>query len=94
MSDDAVVGAFARRALTERAKGALMERHRIGEEDAFKMLRAEERRRLELLDVAQTVLDGYLLLPGPVREHGRSLGHRLMTRTVERAPSASEVGDA
>ena len=62
-------GAFARRALTERAKGVLMERHRIGEHEAFEMLRAEaRRRRLKLIDVAQTVLDGYLMLPGPPRE--------------------------
>ena len=32
-------GAFARRAVTERAKGILMERHSIGEEEAFNMLR-------------------------------------------------------
>jgi response regulator NasT len=62
-------GAFARRALAERAKGVLMERHRIAEDEAFEMLRAEaRRRRLKLVDVAQTVLDGYLLLPGPPRE--------------------------
>lgn len=62
-------GAFARRALTERAKGVLMERHRVGEQEAFEMLRAQARsRRLKLVDVAQTVLDGYLLLPGPPRE--------------------------
>jgi two-component system, response regulator / RNA-binding antiterminator len=62
-------GAFGRRALTERAKGVLMERHRIGEHEAFEMLRAEARNnRRKLVDVAQTVLDGYLLLPGPSRE--------------------------
>ena len=62
-------GAFARRALTERAKGVLMEPHRIGEHEAFEMLRAEaRRRRLKLVDVAQTVVDGYLLRPGPPRE--------------------------
>ena len=59
-------GAFARRALTERAKGILMELHRIDEHRAFELLRAEARRtRHKLIDVAQTVLDGYLLLPGP-----------------------------
>jgi two-component system, response regulator / RNA-binding antiterminator len=57
-------GAFGRRAVTERAKGVLMERHRIGEEDAFEMLRREARRtQRKLVDVAETVLAGYLLLP-------------------------------
>ena len=32
-------GAFGRRALTERAKGILMERHSIDEDRAFEMLR-------------------------------------------------------
>jgi two-component system, response regulator / RNA-binding antiterminator len=68
-------GAFARRALTERAKGVLMERHRVGEHEAFEMLRAESRRRrIKLIDVAQTLLDGYLLLPGPPREEGKRSG--------------------
>jgi response regulator NasT len=65
-------GAFTRRALAERAKGVLMERHRIAEDEAFEMLRADaRRRRLKLVDVAQTVLDGYLLLPGPPRKEKR-----------------------
>src|SRR6202789_2515683 len=38
-------GAFGRRALTERAKGILMERHSIDEDSAFEMLR--ERSRLD-----------------------------------------------
>ena len=36
-------GAFGRRAVTERAKGILMERHSIGELAAFEMLRQEAR---------------------------------------------------
>jgi hypothetical protein len=36
-------GAFGRRALTERAKGILMERHAIDEESAFAMLREQSR---------------------------------------------------
>ena len=35
-------GAFSRRAVTERAKGILMERHSVGEEQAFELLRAQE----------------------------------------------------
>jgi AmiR/NasT family two-component response regulator len=57
-------GAFGRRALTERAKGILMERHSIDEDSAFEMLR--ERSRVDnrkLIDLAAAVVDGYRLLP-------------------------------
>jgi response regulator NasT len=57
-------GAFGRRALTERAKGILMERHSIDEESAFEMLR--ERSRVDnrkLVDLAAAVVDGQRLLP-------------------------------
>jgi response regulator NasT len=57
-------GAFKRRAVTERAKGILMERHAIDEEQAFEMLRSHARRtQSKLVDTAQSVVDGYLLLP-------------------------------
>jgi AmiR/NasT family two-component response regulator len=57
-------GAFGRRALTERAKGILMERHSIDEDSAFRMLR--ERSRVDnrkLIDLAAAVVDGHRLLP-------------------------------
>src|ERR1019366_1658303 len=57
-------GAFGRRALTERAKGILMERHGIDEDRAFEMLR--ERSRIDnrkLVDLAAAVVDGHRLLP-------------------------------
>jgi len=57
-------GAFGRRALTERAKGILMERHAIDEAGAFEMLR--ERSRVDnrkLIDLAAAVVDGHRLLP-------------------------------
>jgi AmiR/NasT family two-component response regulator len=57
-------GAFGRRALTERAKGILMERHSIDENAAFEMLR--ERSRVDnrkLIDLAAAVVDGHRLLP-------------------------------
>jgi response regulator NasT len=61
-------GAFGRRALTERAKGILMERHSIDEHAAFAMLRDHARtNNRKLLDVASAVVDGYLLLPGAKR---------------------------
>jgi AmiR/NasT family two-component response regulator len=57
-------GAFGRRAIIERAKGILMERHSIDEEGAFAMLR--ERSRIDnrkLADLAVAVVDGHRLLP-------------------------------
>ena len=59
-----LAGAFGRRALTERAKGILMERHSIDEASAFEMLR--ERSRIDnrkLIDLAAAVVDGHRLLP-------------------------------
>ncbi len=57
-------GAFGRRALIERAKGILMERHSIDQDSAFEMLR--ERSRIDnrkLIDLATAVVDGHRLLP-------------------------------
>jgi len=57
-------GAFGRRALIERAKGMLMERHGIDERDAFEALRSHARRNNQkVTDVAGAVVDGNLLLP-------------------------------
>jgi response regulator NasT len=57
-------GAFGRRALTERAKGILMERHQIDEQAAFDMLRQHARRTQgKLVDVAEAVVSGHRLLP-------------------------------
>ncbi len=57
-------GAFGRRALTERAKGILMERHSIDEITAFDMLREHARStNRKLVDVSSAVVDGHRLLP-------------------------------
>jgi AmiR/NasT family two-component response regulator len=57
-------GAFGRRALTERAKGILMERHGIDEASAFEMLREQSRvDNRKLIDLATAVVDGHRLLP-------------------------------
>jgi AmiR/NasT family two-component response regulator len=57
-------GAFGRRALTERAKGILMERHGVGEDVAFEMLRQQSRvGNRRLIDIAGAVVDGHMLLP-------------------------------
>jgi AmiR/NasT family two-component response regulator len=57
-------GAFGRRAVTERAKGILMERHSVDEGAAFAMLRDHSRAsNRKLLDIAAAVVDGHALLP-------------------------------
>jgi AmiR/NasT family two-component response regulator len=57
-------GAFGRRALIERAKGVLMERHGIREGAAFALLRDEARgSNRRVVDVAEAVLGGHSLLP-------------------------------
>jgi response regulator NasT len=57
-------GAFGRRALTERAKGILMERHAIDAASAFEMLREQSRiDNRKLIDLATAVVDGHRLLP-------------------------------
>jgi AmiR/NasT family two-component response regulator len=59
-----LAGAFGRRALTERAKGILMERHSVNEGEAFEMLRDQSRTaNRKLIDIAGAVVDGHALLP-------------------------------
>jgi AmiR/NasT family two-component response regulator len=58
-------GAFGRRAVIERAKGILMERHSTTDEEAFEMLRTHARSsNRKLVDIAAAVVDGHRLLPG------------------------------
>jgi response regulator NasT len=57
-------GAFGRRATIERAKGILMERHSVGDQVAFDMLRNQSRTaNRKLVDIAAAVVDGHALLP-------------------------------
>jgi AmiR/NasT family two-component response regulator len=57
-----------RRALIERAKGVVMERHGIDERRAYALLRAHARdQRLSLPVVAEAVMRAHELLPGPER---------------------------
>lgn len=59
-------GAFGRRAITERAKGILMERHNIDEREAFEMLRVEARRsNRKMVEVAEVVVSARRLLRSP-----------------------------
>jgi AmiR/NasT family two-component response regulator len=63
-------GAFGRRAVTERAKGILMERHSVDDADAFEMLRDQSRQaNTKLADVAAAVVDGHRLLPKQPKIH-------------------------
>jgi AmiR/NasT family two-component response regulator len=56
-------GAFGRRAVTERAKGILMERHGIDERAAFDLLRDQARRsQTKVVDVAEAVVSSHRLL--------------------------------
>jgi response regulator NasT len=56
--------AFRRRTVIERAKGILMERHGIGDGDAFELLRdASRTHNRKLVDLAAAVADGHRLLP-------------------------------
>ncbi|HUF58243.1 MAG TPA: ANTAR domain-containing protein [Actinomycetota bacterium] len=59
----ALEGAFGRRAVTERAKGILMERHALDEQQAFRLLREHARRtNRKVVDVAASILESHQLL--------------------------------
>ena len=78
-------GAFKRRAITERAKGILMERHAIDEERAFEMLRDHARRtQTKLVDTAQSIVDGHLCSKGR-RSRRALLRHRRADRDSRRS---------
>jgi response regulator NasT len=56
--------ALERRGTIERAKGILMERHSIGDREAFELLRRHARSRSRsVVDVAGAVAEGHALLP-------------------------------
>jgi hypothetical protein len=57
-------GAFGRRAVTERAKGILRERHNVDEQAAFDILRDQARRtHRKLVDIADAVVASRSMLP-------------------------------
>jgi AmiR/NasT family two-component response regulator len=59
----ALEGAFGRRAVTERAKGILMERHSIDEQRAFRLIREQARRtNTKMVDIAASILASHRLL--------------------------------
>jgi len=59
-------GAFGRRAMIEQAKGILMARHSVDADGAFDLLRNHSQHNgRKVVDVAQAIVDSYLLLPPP-----------------------------
>jgi AmiR/NasT family two-component response regulator len=61
---DQLESALERRALIERAKGILMERHSLDDREAFQLLRDHARAQSRrVVDVARSVTDGHALLP-------------------------------
>ena len=67
--------AFGRRAVIERAKGILMERHAATEYAAFQMLREHSQNtRRKLFDIAQAILDSHHLLSPIVRVEATNEG--------------------
>jgi response regulator NasT len=61
---DRLARAFKRRSMTERAKGILMERHSLDEQQAFELLRSHARSsNRKLFDVAEAVTCVHRLLP-------------------------------
>jgi len=68
---DQLEGALERRAVIERAKGILMERHGVDDRAAFGLLRDHARAHSRtVVVVAHNVVDGHALLPGAAESHG------------------------
>jgi AmiR/NasT family two-component response regulator len=78
--------AFDRRAVIERAKGIVMERHAVGEHEAFAMIRSEARgTNRRVVDIAAAVLTGHPLLPAVHESRSRGTAAiPLWLRTGER----------
>lgn len=65
--------AFARRASLEQAKGILMARHGVDQDEAFELLRSYARRRsLRVTDIAGALLESHRLLAPPAGETAAS----------------------
>ena len=61
-------GAFARRAVIERAKGIMMARQAIDERQAFELLRAQSQHTgRKLVQIAESVVESHMLLVPPSR---------------------------
>ena len=81
-------GALGRRALTERAKGILMERYRIDEREAFELLRTHSRRTgRKLIDVAEALTTSHLLLVSEPTPASNNSQPPTLTENLPSAPS-------
>ena len=59
-------GAFARRAVIERAKGIMMARQAINEKQAFELLRAQSQHTgRKIIQIAESVVESHMLLVPP-----------------------------
>ena len=68
---DQLESALERRAVIERAKGILMERHAIDDKAAFQRMRDHARSgNRRVVDVAKAVVDGHALLPARSEKPG------------------------
>lgn len=78
----ALEGAFGRRAVTERAKGILMERGSLDERQAFHLLREQARRtNRKVVDVAGSILESHRLLSNG--KESAALDDVLLVRTED-----------
>jgi response regulator NasT len=60
---DSLQGAFWRRAVIEQAKGILMERHKIHQDEAFEMIRSQSQLTgRKVIDLAEAIVASYLVL--------------------------------
>jgi len=84
------------RIIIERAKGVLVQRLGIGEEEAYKRLRVLSRRqRRQIRDIAQSLLDAQTLLLPDSNGHGDSesvLGSGVLPSRLSTPPRETETG--
>jgi response regulator NasT len=65
--------AFVRRAVLEQAKGILMARHGVDQDEAFELLRSHARQKSRrVTEIAAALLESHLLLAPPVEETATS----------------------
>ena len=80
-------GAFGRRAMIEQAKGILMERYAMNEQNAFEMLRDHSQHNgRRLADVAEAIVQSHLLLVPPIPQPPDKLAFIQRGKIEERRP--------
>jgi AmiR/NasT family two-component response regulator len=86
-------GAFGRRALIERAKGILMERHSIDDASAFELMRQRSRAdNRKLIDLTAAVVDSHRLLhDGNVGRLALNIGRHLQTCARQKRQAVTDA---